>query len=179
MQINLLCLAGAALGLFCLFLPWGVYTSGSPIHNPHEYAFLTDEEWYAGNFQHYPLSAAVDLLLPAIAFSVGSLVAFITPLGSLGQVSGIVIFYIRVDPLTKNGVETFKSFTLVGEGLNHLSYAVGFYLATCAAALTCVSLLAPMVLEYSKDGIRLSRRGWPPRQILMAWRRYTNPRSPD
>ena len=133
MKVNALCLAGAGLGLLSLFLPWwsghevGLGTLVDQNYNLVEGVLLDSEN----------LSSA--FVVAATLFVVGTGMAFLSPIGGLVQLPGVLGFIalFNQEISTRRGTESFE---------------LGLYIALISAIITTVSLLMPLGPGYGFKG---------------------------
>ena len=133
MKVNVLCLAGAGLGLLSLFLPWWSgheVVLGALI--PQDYSLIQD-------VLLRPEIYTSAILVAAVLFVAGTGMAFLSPIGGLVQLPGILGFValFNQDIGTRRGTESFE---------------LGVYIALIAAVLTTVSLLIPLGVGYGLKG---------------------------
>lgn len=91
--MNLLCLAGAALGAFSVTLEWVTQMVVDPRRFPQGLTFHFDLMGLIGSGL-----AGEFLVFAAGLFLAGTLIAFITPMGGFLQLAGLVLFYGKVVP---------------------------------------------------------------------------------
>ncbi len=130
MKVNILCLAGAALGLVALFLPWWTgFELGLGMMIDRDYMLvqdvLLDSAEYGSLF-----------VVACTLYVVGTLLAFWSPLGGLVQIPAVMGF------LALFGSE-------IGVHRGEDTIALGAYLGLVSAIVTTVSLLVPLGIGYS------------------------------
>lgn len=130
MKVNILCLAGAGIGIVSLFLPWwqGV-EFGLGLAIDHDYMLvqdvLLDSATYGSLF-----------MIACTLFVAGTLLAFWSPLGGLIQVPGILGFFALFD-------------SEIGVRRGEDEVALGVYVALISMVIVVLSLLVPMGVGYS------------------------------
>lgn len=129
LRINLLCVSGALLGFVAMALPW----------------ILESERIGAGVWQHYDLNwyfyadRGVDVVA-LVVFLVGSAMAFLTPLGGLFQLAGVLSF-----ATSRSGdIRTITA----GEITQSLEWGVGLFFAVISSAIVIASLFVPIGIGY-------------------------------
>jgi len=130
MKVNLLCIAGAALGLASLFLPWWQgYDFGLGMMEERDYTLvqdvLLDSTGYGSMF-----------VVACTLFALGTFLAFLSPLGGLVQFPGVIGF------LAMFGSE-------IGVHRGEDTVALGAYLGLASASIVTVSLMTPLGIGYS------------------------------
>ena len=139
-RVNLLCLIGASLGLACAFLPWAVASLrlvGGGV----------DRVWYEVDISGWeivkdPAEGLFYLWIALVVFISGSVIAFLTPLGGLGQLGGIAIYFLSL----KNALPYMLPVPLFPTPIGRVfsdsfSLNVWYYLAILAAIMTLASAL--------------------------------------
>jgi len=135
MKVNLLCLAGAAMGLLSLFFPWW---QGSDLG----LGLMIDRDYMLVQDVLFDSTAFGSLFMVACTmYVVGTFLAFWSPLGGLVQVPGVLGF------LAMFGSE-------VGVRRGEDTIALGAYLGLVSMIVVVISLLVPLGVGYS-----LERRG--------------------
>jgi hypothetical protein len=140
MKVNLLAIIGGLLGVMCILLPWTVTQVDSPLGNSISEMMLTD-------FMHQNDSA---FSFAVILFLLGSALALITPLGSVGQFFGWLIFLAAV--IEELGTED------VGLADVTVSLGLGFGVGLVAVALVIVSMIKPMGPGHSQPSTDAKQR---------------------
>lgn len=156
MKVNLLCLVGAALGAVCILLPWAV-VSERLVGEGDEYQdylreagasplrLLTDD----------PADGLFYLVVASVLFVVGTLVAFLTPIGGLGQLGGIVFFTMNLKDSLPHILPILTIRPPPGYSLlRTYSYSIWYFLAVLATFLTLASALVLVRMDLS-GGIRI------------------------
>lgn len=132
MKVNLLCLAGAALGLASLFLPWWQGAElGLGLAIDRDYMLIQD-------VLLDPMPYGTMFLIACTLFVVGTFLALWSPLGGLVQVPGALGF------LALFGSE-------VGVRRGEDAIALGAYMGLISAAIVTVSLIIPLGVGYSME----------------------------
>lgn len=130
MKVNILCLAGAALGLLALFLPWWTgFELGLGMMIDRDYMLVQDV--LLDSTEHGSLFVVVCTL-----YVVGTLLAFWSPIGGLVQIPAVLGF------LALFGSE-------IGVHRGEDTIALGAYLGLVSAIVVTVSLLVPLGIGYS------------------------------
>ena len=120
-RVNVLCLVGALLAVISVFSTW--ITLGF---------FVWTREMNLIDVYNQVESSS-DFWLPAILFLMGTLVAFLTPLGGIMQAIGAPLF--------------MSAFASLADG--RLPSGIGPYLGLAAAAIVLASLAYPVGVGYS------------------------------
>jgi len=130
-KVNILCLAGAVLGILSLFMPWAL------VHDPFQDdttnigAFDFDESFGGGS------SFPANFQFTVILFIIGTLVAFLLPLGGVLQLIGSVGFILTTVTYPKIGND-------------EVIFWVGAAIATISSALVLVGLAYPEGIGFAK-----------------------------
>ncbi|MBN1677997.1 MAG: hypothetical protein JW880_05605 [Candidatus Thermoplasmatota archaeon] len=129
MKVNLLCLAGAAIGLVSLFFPWWQGAEpGLGLMIDRDYMLvqdlLLDSSEYGSLF-----------VVACTLFLVGTFFAFGSPIGGLVQIPGVMGFFA----LFGSEIGVHRGEDTVG---------LGAYLGLISAAIVTVSLLLPLGIGY-------------------------------
>lgn len=151
MKANLLCLAGAALGLVSLLLPWWQGAElGLGLMIDRDYMLVQDVLFDSTEYDSM-------FLVACTLFVVGTLLAFWSPLGGLVQVPGALGFFAM-----------FGSEIGVHRGEDVI--ALGAYLGLISMIIVTVSLIVPLGIGYSL-GRRAHKRSLssPDKFITVSW----------
>ncbi len=160
-RVNLLCLAGVAIALTSLALPWTIVTShwyppSGEITSTEGY-LLTDPLNFEGD---RPLTSIFEILV------VGGILSIFTPIGGFVQLFGVINYsyhmrhYSPVIPIPTNPSDTL---------VPYFSFGPGFYLAILAGVVTLLSMLILLGLRGSGLYTPLSREKPTIRQRLIVW----------
>ncbi|MDH4123742.1 MAG: hypothetical protein OEV21_06650, partial [Thermoplasmata archaeon] len=143
-RINLLCIGGAFLGFIVIFSPWVIQTMGRHSWN----IFSTSYSLF--NLYPYPnwpitilqFLSDISFLAPSILILLfGLVISFISPLGGLIQIAGLIIFTNTIYPAIGN---YFPYYFMT------IEFGIGFYLAIYAMILVTVSFFLPIGIGYQK-----------------------------
>lgn len=138
-SVNMLCIVGATIGIFSLFLPWiwigeGDWQIDSSVYD----TLLSPQDGRSGWWESM---SEVSL----IVFISGTVLAFAFPAACGVQAIGIVSFY----------VEHLRTDLWIGYDLG---LSIGFFAAIASTALVTSSLIAPWGIRFDA-----SQRRWPSR----------------
>ncbi len=126
-RFNFLSVAAGIIGVVCLFLPWFVERQTSPyidIVQTYDWSLFSA---FSGDWMPFMMSAAA-------LFLFGSVVSFLTPLGGIPQLLG-VLFYM-------NGIVLdFRDFHSTTYFDSSLSFGPGLYLGLVAAIAAIASVI--------------------------------------
>lgn len=140
-RLNLICLAGAILGVVCVLLPWAVaslHLVGDGNDNIHYQLDLSPSRFFKNSLDEHLLN----LEYAAAFFAIGSLAAFFTPFGGLGQLAGIVIFGLKLKDSLYYMLPVPRLIIPQGYSWQRTyDFSIGYYLAILAAAFTLASLI--------------------------------------
>jgi len=136
-RVNVLCLVGALLAVAAIFSTW--ITLG--------FMFWTKEMNLIDVFNQVESSS--DFWLPAVLFLVGTIVAFVSPLGGVMQVIGVPLFISafgsNADGKLPSGIGPYLGFAAAIIVLASLAYPVGLgYRAKPAGILGRVLTISPV-----------------------------------
>ena len=132
-RVNMLCLAGALLALVAMGLPWFTHqtVSAQPsvtLYESHNLFMVLDQ------------SFGTEAMLAGIVFICGTAVAFVTPLGGIGQAFGALWFWqtrhLIVGTLATSG------------WIDRNYFDSGFYLGIIASAIVLASMFVPLGMGY-------------------------------
>jgi hypothetical protein len=162
--VNLLSLAGGALGVLSLFLVWfhGEWTYGYAGRvwtvDYKDYTLLQ----FAGTYFASPLTTAA-----AICFASGSILSILSPLGFVGQLVGVSAFiYAMRDNAAYFG--NFESSGQYGYSMSSEStYAIGLYLGVACLLMVLGSVILRWRLRLS-GGAASAIVSWPARHSTLA-----------
>jgi hypothetical protein len=136
-----LALVGATLGVASMYLNW--YSTSEIIGffelRPWDMVWFRDWTLIEG---YERMGSAFPLWLPQTLFIIGTIAAFMTPLGGVVQLSGISLFVYRL--------------ASVNDG--NLPAEVGAYVGIISGALALVSMVYPIGLGYSRRLVSLVGR---------------------
>ncbi len=171
LRVNILCLAGAALALICLALPWGIETNHEATPDyPAGYDFhtqlrLTD-----------PINFEGDAHLTSILMIVilGGVISAISPLGGFVQLLGVMSYVAHMGRYTEALSVPIPWITA------HFSYGGGFYLAIFAVLVTLLSTMIPFGIRGFSlyNPISGERPTIRQRLLVWDWREAANRESP-
>ena len=139
-RLNLLCLAGAVLGVVCLLLPWAVaslHLIGNGENRIYHQVDVPPSQLFTNSGEHL-----LSLEYAAAFFAAGSFTAFLTPFGGVGQLTGMVIFGLRL----KDSLQYILSVPRLIVPYEHswqytYDFSIGYYLSILATTLTLASLV--------------------------------------
>ena len=124
-RLNMLCYVGAIMAVLSLFLPWAVIqhdiTEIRANLGPYDF-----DEGFPSNFKY-----SVTLFL------IGTVLAFLTPIGGILQFIGSVGFMLTASTTTFTGFEM----------IFHVGPVIGFL----ASFMVLISLLSPMGIGYGQE----------------------------
>lgn len=132
-RVNMLCLAGALLALVAMGLPWFTHqtVSAQPSitqYDSHNLFMVLDQ------------SFGTEAMLAGIVFICGTAVAFVTPLGGIGQAFGALWFWqtrhLIVGTLATSG------------WIDRNYFDSGFYIGIVASAIVLASMFVPLGIGY-------------------------------
>jgi hypothetical protein len=132
-RVNMLCLAGALLALVAMGVPWFTHQtiSAQPSVTQYDSHSL---------FMVFDQSFGPEAVLAAIVFICGTAVAFVTPLGGIGQVFGALWFWqtrhLIVGTLATSG------------WIDRNYFDSGFYLGIVASGMVLASMFVPLGIGY-------------------------------
>lgn len=130
MKVNLLCVAGAALGLASLFLPWWQGSElGLGMMIDKEYMLVEDVLFDSTEYGSL-------FVIACTMYVIGTFLAFWSPLGGLVQLPGAIGFFAMFG-------------TEIGVHRGEDTIALGAYLGLASAAVVLMSLVAPVGIGYS------------------------------
>lgn len=144
MKVNILAIAAGLLGVVCILLPWSVMVTDSVFGDSTVERTMTD-------YIHHDDPA---FALAIVLFLMGSATALITPLGSVGQFFGWLVFLAAISADLKTTETSIATVTT--------SLGTGFFVGVVATALVIASILYPMGFGYS-------RRALGGRDRLLTW----------
>jgi len=130
-RVNLICLAGAILGVLSLFMPWALVDAPFQDDPTNIGAFDFDENLQGG------YSFPVNFQLTMILFMIGTLVAFLLPLGGVLQLIGSLGFILT-------------SVTYSKIGSNEIIFWIGAAIATISSAMVIVGLAFPGGIGFAE-----------------------------
>ncbi len=140
-RINIFALVAAALGVASMYLVW--YSTREIIdffeYGPEYMIWIRDWTLIEG---YEKMGSSFPLWFPQTLFIIGTIAAFITPLGGVVQLSGISLFIYRL--------------ASVNDG--SLPAEVGSYVGIISGALALVSMVYPIGLGYSRRPVSLVGR---------------------
>jgi len=151
-RINLLCITGALLGIISFILPWMSILRYEIIEGemllplPGEWSLLRVIEIH--NVQDLLQTSFQFLPIPAILFIFGSLLALLTPLGCFPQAAGLILFPITI--IDRIGRHQFYDPSSGYWIFEEVELMIGFYFALIASAITAISLLRPIGINYRR-----------------------------
>jgi len=148
---NSICLAGAFLGVLCLALPW-IQSSGAGSLTAPLGDFITG----AQNLVNSPT-----VVVGALCFLAGSLLAMISVAGGLVQLVGLLTFLMGALGLGHSDYNSWQGTFELG---------AGFYLAITSTAIVAFSLLMQSLVHRNETGRPLGSAHW-------VWRRAQIPRA--
>ncbi|MGQ9588557.1 MAG: hypothetical protein ACUVT7_09305 [Thermoplasmata archaeon] len=131
-RINLVCLGGAVLGILSLFMPWALVHDSFLDDTTNIGAFDFDEEY--DDRYSYPDNLGTTVIL----FLIGTVVAFVTPLGGILQLIGSVGFIL-----------TTFTYPMICD--DEIIFWVGAAIATMSSALAVIGLAYPEGIGFEKD----------------------------
>ena len=113
-RVNVLCIVGAFMGLVAIFCGWGAhaYTPGAPQENL---------------LQIIDHMLNIHILAGCVLFLIGSLIAFLSPMGGIVQLIGVGLFIF---------------------GWTSWPDGVGPYLGIISAFILVISMVKPIGLNY-------------------------------
>lgn len=167
-RVNLVCLAGAILGIACVFLPWAVVTE-SLVGDSQAHVVRTVNIAPVDllDISLYPDFAY--LMYAAILFAIGSAVAAFTPFGGISQLAGIVIFDLE---LKDSLPHLLPISTIIPKPGFTSEYSSSFgpyiYLAILAATLTLASFAVSVRIDVSREIRPKASLSMPIRERLLA-----------
>jgi hypothetical protein len=149
-RVNIVCLTGAILGIACVFLPWAVATLslvGGGQAQVHQTGGVAPVDFLNSTLDQ----GLLDLMYAAILFTIGSALALLTPFGGIGQLTGIVVFGLRLKDSLSHLIP--MPTTTLRPGLTwEYSSSLGpcFYLAILATTLTLASFVVSVRFDPSR-----------------------------
>jgi len=156
LQLNIIAIAAAVLGVFSLTIP---VISNTYSHIDPRMIIFNDEPDLMRFLDGY---GEVKLVFAPVAFLVGVILSFFTPLGGVPMALGIIDFYVRMHGHLDTHVTEY--FTVTSD------WGPGFYVGIGAASLAIASILLPIYLELSADNVVVSlQRELTPRRLCV-WR---------
>ena len=149
MRVNIVCLAGAILGIVCVFLPWAVVTLsfviGGQAHVSRTLG-IAPVDFFNNTLDPDLLG----LMYAAILFTIGSAVAILTPFGGTGQLAGIAFFGLKLKDFLRYLIPMPMTMPTVGVGWKYSSsFGPWFYLGILAAMLTLASFAVSVRFDSS------------------------------
>jgi len=142
-RINILALVGAFIGIIAIFSVWITYR------------LLI---WSSGVNLLQILEMGPDILgaIYCVSFIIGTLIAFVSPMGAFFQIVGIIAFFLRFMEMTGGRI---------------LPLNIGPYLGVASAIILIVSIAKPIGLNYGSGSIGLKDR-------LLTFRKAPEPLPP-
>lgn len=140
LKVNLLAILGGLLGVMCILLPWSVTSTDGVFGSTTTESVMTD-------YIHDGDSA---FSFAIVLFLLGSALALLTPLGSVGQFFGWLTFLAAIFGDLRTIHTAIADITL--------SLGLGFVVGVVASALVIASLLRPLGLGYTKGYVGVAQR---------------------
>ena len=138
-SVNMLCIIGATIGIFSLFLPWYWHGEGGlAVGNSVYDALLAPHD--------YPHFWVQNLLsISQVLFVIGTILAFAVPAACSVQAIGLILFY----------TETVDVYSLYS--YDH-GISVGFFIAISSFVVVSAGLIVPLGFGFDKSQTRWARR---------------------
>lgn len=172
-RVNVLCLAGGLLGILCLAVPLMTVTMTNWVlaYPPAiEYGSQQSQEYmtsavFLGNHVRLTMES-LDLVLAPVLFLLGTLIAFVTPLGGALMATGMVDYSLVV------GTGTFqRAFEGPETSFASVHWEAAFYIGILAAVVVLVSIIMPLGPGYSGVNNPWPFKGLPVKERLLVWTR--------
>lgn len=173
LRVNLLCILGACLGIVCLAFPILTVTMveyHGPLTLTTERVLSMSSNQLADTSMDPPILQYAEWLMAFVAFFGGTLLAFGTPLGSVGMAAGLLGYYLALG----------SEFDAVADRLSHpgvvvtsVGWDAAFYIGILATALVLVSAVLPVGPGYSEMYNTWPFRRWRLKERLLVWGRFS------
>jgi len=148
LQVNVVGLAAAGLGILCLVLPAVIYTVDLSYNNP---SYLEDGQGYRIGVHLTDIWTGLDnvrLVLTPLApamFLLGIVLAFVSPLGGIVMAAGMLDFYLETHGYIGEWIYKHPTVTY--------AWGPAFYVGIAASVIGVASFAYPVRVCFSGAGV--------------------------